>query len=42
MANQNNPKVIINLKGLAIGDGLCDPENVWLFILKSMIQLTYQ
>ena len=26
--NMNNPAVKINLKGLAIGDGLCDPENV--------------
>ena len=26
--NLNNPAVKINLKGLAIGDGLCDPENV--------------
>ncbi len=31
MANQNNPKVHINLKGLAIGDGLCDPENVRMY-----------
>ena len=28
MANKNNPKVPINLKGMMIGDGLCDPENV--------------
>ncbi|XP_064401479.1 probable serine carboxypeptidase CPVL [Halichondria panicea] len=26
--NMNNPAVKINLKGLAIGDGLCDPENM--------------
>ena len=26
--NMNNPAVKINLKGLAIGDGWCDPENV--------------
>ena len=28
MENSNNPSIFINLKGLAIGDGLCDPENV--------------
>jgi len=27
-ANMNNPALKINLQGLAIGDGLCDPENV--------------
>lgn len=26
--NMKSPKLLINLKGLAIGDGLCDPENV--------------
>ena len=26
--NQNSTSTFINLKGLAIGDGLCDPENV--------------
>ena len=26
--NMGQPKVKINLKGLIIGDGLCDPENV--------------
>ena len=28
MENQQSPKVFINLKGVAIGDGLCDPRNV--------------
>lgn len=27
-ANQNSPKIVINLRGMAIGDGLCDPENM--------------
>lgn len=27
-SNANNPLLQINLQGLAIGDGLCDPENV--------------
>ena len=26
--NMGQPKLKINLKGLIIGDGLCDPENV--------------
>lgn len=28
-ANQMSPKVKINLKGLIIGDGLCDPESMF-------------
>ena len=27
-ANKNRPEVHINLKGIAIGNGFCDPENV--------------
>ena len=30
--NMKNPAIKINLKGLAIGDGLCDPENVCTYI----------
>ena len=26
--NMEQPKIFINLKGIAIGDGLCDPVNV--------------
>ena len=29
--NQGNPKVKINFKGMAIGDGLCDPVTVSSF-----------
>lgn len=28
MENQGSPKVMINFKGMAIGDGLCDPVTV--------------
>jgi vitellogenic carboxypeptidase-like protein len=28
MENQGTPKVKINFKGMAIGDGLCDPATV--------------
>ena len=33
MSNKNSSKLFINLKGLAIGDGLCDPENVHLSLV---------
>ena len=39
MANKNNPKVSINLKGLAIGDGLCDPEHVSFLAKNSALNL---
>lgn len=35
--HKNNPtaKVKINFKGMAIGDGLCDPEVVWTVVCVS-------
>ena len=41
MENMQQPKIYINLRGIAIGDGLCDPVNVSLPLNRSSSNSPY-